>query len=98
MDNITKDETFRIRVNEMLNREVTLPDNELVELYSTGTLRNKSKVRDIIIAAQVKKAMAGDNGSFVILRDTAGEKPVDEVKENRTVRIVMDERIKEYGE
>ena len=95
---LRKLDNFKDEVNELLDREVMLPDNEYAELLTTGSLRDKAKVRDILIATQIKKAIAGDNGSFVILRDTAGEKPVDEVREDTTVTIVMSDEAKRLGE
>ena len=91
---LRKLDNFKDKVNELLDREVMLPDNEYAELLTTGSLRDKAKVRDILIATPI----AGDNGSFVILRDTAGEKPVDEIKEDTTVTIVMSDEAKRLGE
>lgn len=90
------DLTFKDRLKRML--ECELQNNEFAEFVTTGICPNENKVVDVILAAQIEKAMRGDDNAFKNVRDSIGEKPSDRVEENRTVRVIMDESIKEYGE
>lgn len=59
-------------------RRKTLKE-ELLLLLSEGDTQQS------VTVALLQKAMSGDVKAFEVLRDTIGEKPVDEVKQTQTV-------------
>lgn len=53
-----------------------------------------------ITLALLNKALKGDTKAFEVVRDTVGEKPIEqkEVKSDGTLNIIMDNDIKELAE
>jgi protein subunit release factor A len=52
----------------------------LLEIELTNSNGQKVSTRAAISTALIKKAMAGDRGAFAEIRDTVGEKPIEQVE------------------
>lgn len=61
-----------------------------------GKLTDKTP-QDAIIAALVKRAANGDTRAFEMIRDTIGEKPVQDVKVSTGDFSALDDAFKEMG-
>lgn len=66
------------------------------EIQSFAAIKGKNiTVEQAILIAQVQKAMKGDTQSAAFLRDTSGQKPVEQVEMNTTINKTADE-IEDY--
>ena len=77
----------KVRKEKKLLRECL---QELMQMeYSTS--QGKKSGSEMLSAMLMKKAMSGDIKAFEVLRDTAGEKPVDKVMVADVDKSVIDE-------
>lgn len=65
-------------------------DVESIQSFAAIKGRNIS-VREAILIAQVQKAMKGDTRAFEMIRDTIGEKPVENINVNAPDPGIMEE-------
>lgn len=97
--NDTPVKTFKQSLLELVDIPVDKEAmGELLTLPIDKLPMEKPTVGDYITGTILMKASMGDVKAFECIRDTMGQKPVETVNENRTIRVVMDDRIKEYGE
>lgn len=61
-----------------------------------GTLTDKT-TQDAIISGLIKRAIVGDTRAFELIRDTIGEKPVQDVKVSTGDFSALDEAFKGLG-
>ena len=61
----------------------------LLALSEINAETGKSK-REEINEALIKKAIKGDTKAFELIRDTVGEKPVEQIQQLETPKIVDD--------
>ena len=52
-----------------------------------NTAQGKKLGSEMLSAVLMKKAMSGDIKAFEVLRDTAGEKPVDKVEQVTEIKV-----------
>ncbi len=52
----------------------------LLEIELTNSKGEKVTTREAITTAIIKKALTGDRGAFAEIRDTVGERPVEQVE------------------
>lgn len=91
--------TFKESLIELLDIPVDKNAmNELLGAVGVNGILEEPKLSDFLAAGMVAKAAMGDTKAFEVVRDTMGQKPTDKVAEDRTIRVVMDDRVKEYGE
>ena len=60
---------------EMLLKSAPTPD--IVEQYAERFGFNPKDLQEVITGGLIQKAMCGDAKAFEVLRDTAGQKPID---------------------
>lgn len=53
---------------------------KLLEMELTNSKGEKVSTREAITTAIIKKALTGDRGAFAEIRDTVGERPVEQVE------------------
>lgn len=53
---------------------------KLLEMELTNSKGEKVTTREAITTAIIKKALTGDRGAFAEIRDTVGERPVEQVE------------------
>ena len=76
-----KQKTLRETLNIMLEKCATDPKYREMVLEA-GIKKNGITNKDIVVAAMVLKAAAGDTKAFELIRDTIGEKPAEEINLN----------------
>ena len=60
--------------------KMPLKDGDLKQIKNLAEARGKNlTVQEAILLAQIKKAITGDVKSATFVRDTVGEKPIDEI-------------------
>lgn len=64
----------------------------LLEVELTDSRGDKVTTRKAISTALIKKALSGDRGAYVEIRDTVGERPVEQVESTQTVTLKEDWR------
>ena len=47
--------------------------------------------------ALISKALTGDTKAFEVIRDTIGEKPKEQIEQKQELKIVMDDKLEEWG-
>ena len=52
---------------------------------------------DDIVEAMMIKSKCGDVSAATWLRDTIGQKPKDEVEQKQEIKVVMDNKLEEWG-
>lgn len=53
---------------------------KLLEMELTNSKGEKVSTREAITTAIIKKALTGDRGAFAEIRDTVGERPIEQVE------------------
>ena len=72
------------------NERKTLKEQLLILLENGDTQKEVS-------LALISKALTGDTKAFEVIRDTIGEKPKEQVEQKQEVKIVMDDKLEEWG-
>ena len=81
------------KMRETLEMLLSMPLNnkkavDVEDVRSFAALKGKNiSVQDAMLIAQVQKAMKGDTQAAVYVRDTIGQKPVDNVDMNMNVPV-----------
>lgn len=91
--------TFKDSLTELL--DIPVDRDAMTEMVSSigATLDiERPTLSDFLAASMITKAAMGDTKAFEVVRDTIGQKPTDKVAEDRTIRVVMDDNIRKYGE
>lgn len=88
--------TFKEIVKTLLDCQA--PAKALEKLHETFPELVDSKIdnRAAMILSQMLKAIKGDTSAFMVIRDTAGEKPIDKIKTQVTEDIDIDLDGEEY--
>ena len=60
-------------------------------------LLEKDDTQNKINEALLLKALNGDTKAFEVIRDTIGEKPKEQIEQKQEVKIVMDDKLAEWG-
>ncbi len=76
---------------ENIQRRKTLREELLL-------LLEKGDMQENITIALLNKAANGDTKAFEVIRDSIGEKPIDEVKSDSNITIIMDSETKSLAE
>lgn len=76
--------TLEILENGILNKKA----RETLEQF--GISGDDATYQAAIIVAQLNKALKGDTQAFIVLRDTSGQKPVEQVQHIEPPKIVDD--------
>lgn len=94
-----KKKTFSQSLTELLDIRVA-PEQmtELLGSINSPSIIDNPTLNDYLAATMIVKAAMGDNKAFEIVRDTIGQRPVENIHEDRTIRVLMDEKVQEYGE
>lgn len=78
-------ETLEMLLSMPLNNKKAV---DVEDVRSFAALKGKNiSVQDAMLIAQVQKAMKGDTQAAVYVRDTIGQKPVDNVDMNMNVPV-----------
>lgn len=94
-----ENKTFRESLTELLDIPVDREAmNEIMGSLGANVKMTKPTMSDFLAAGMIAKAAMGDTKAFEVVRDTMGQKPTDKVEEDRTIRVLMDDKVKEYGE
>lgn len=72
------------------NERKTLKEQLLILLENGDTQKEVS-------LALISKALTGDTKAFEVIRDTIGEKPKEQIEQKQEVKIVMDDKLEEWG-
>lgn len=72
------------------NERKTLKEQLLILLENGDTQKEVS-------LALISKALTGDTKAFEVIRDTIGEKPKEQIEQKQEVKIVMDDKLQEWG-
>ena len=86
----------RRKMRDTLNYLLSLPLGrgkglELEAIKSLSDTRDKNlTIEQAMLLAQIKKALCGDTSAFLAVRDTSGNKPVDEVEIAGIPRLIDD--------
>ena len=72
------------------NERKTLKEQLLILLENGDTQKEVS-------LALISKALTGDTKAFEVIRDTIGEKPKEQIEQKQEVKIVMDDKLAEWG-
>ena len=72
------------------NERKTLKEQLLILLENGDTQKEVS-------LALISKALTGDTKAFQVIRYTIGEKPKEQVEQKQEVKIVMDDKLEEWG-
>lgn len=83
--------------------EATLRDEvvfDIEEIKSISQLRGANmSLKDAMLWQQIQKALDGDTKAFEVVRDTIGEKPIDDVRvENKGAKDKLDEVLSMWEE
>lgn len=100
MNNLTKKEEeaniFKKKLKTILQTPISA---SMRNKYSqSGIHLSNATMMDAINASIVLQALAGNITAYTTIRDTMGYKPVDQVKNDVTVRIDMSPKARELGE
>lgn len=95
-----KEPQFKDTLTSLLNIPV---DKEKLGEMMGGTLDDSvlpenPTMADYLAGAMIMKAALGDTKAYEVVRDTMGQKPVEQIQQDTNIRVVMDGAIKEYGE
>ena len=72
------------------NERKTLKEQLLILLENGDTQKEVS-------LALISKALTGDTKAFEVIRDTIGEKPKEQIEQKQELKIVMDDKLEEWG-
>jgi len=92
----TKPKSFKESLVDLLG--VPVDRQSLVEMMNNENVPDNPTMADVMAGAMIVKASYGDTKAFEVIRDTIGQKPVDKVVEDRTVRVMLDPTIERFGE
>lgn len=87
---------FKEKLQKMLN----IPMGMALEDYylDQGIDIGKGTLSDAIAASMILQAIHGNTTAYSLIRDTMGYKPVENVKNDVTIKIDMPKAVKELGE
>lgn len=72
--------------------------DSIVEQLNTNNVPDDPTMADYLAATMIAKAALGDTKAYEVIRDTCGQKPVEQISQDTTVRIVASSPdIQEYG-
>lgn len=83
-----------IASGEVRRRKKTLKEALLIALEIE---KGDKTVQQIGVEALLERFMSGDIQAFTTVRDTIGEKPKDEVEQKQEIKVVMDNKLEEWG-
>ncbi len=82
--------SFKNRLIELLEKRVELDENG-APILDSRVLGKKYTYLDLILLAQIKKAVGGDNSSASFIRDTSGNKLKDRGNEGTQCTISFED-------
>ena len=59
-------------------------------------IKNGDTQKEVSLAL-ISKALTGDTKAFEVIRDTIGEKPKEQIEQKQELKIVMDDKLEEWG-
>lgn len=72
--------------------EMPIKEGDIDEITSLASVKGKNMTTSqAMILSQVRRAIEGDSKAFEVIRDTAGQKPVDKVEISKPDSEVIDE-------
>lgn len=92
-----EDNTIKSAMLDILDLSVTEKIQELLDIQGVA-IDNINTVKQAMAAMVATKALSGNITAFEIVRDTIGEKPVDVIKQDTTIRIEMSDEARELAE
>ena len=72
--------TFKEIAQQLLNMEASKDISRRITKDFPELCQGKVTQRTVMLAAQLRKARAGNTKAFEVIRDTAGEKPIEQVE------------------
>lgn len=97
LNTIGKDEAKKIRQKGQAAQIKAIKERKTLK-ETLLLLLSEGKTQDNITLALIQKALNGDVKAFEVIRDTIGQKPVDEVKAINTTTIKLDNKdVKKYA-
>lgn len=97
LNTIGKDEAKKIRQKGQAAQIKAIKERKTLK-ETLLLLLSEGKTQDNITLALIQKALDGDVRAFETIRDTMGQKPIDEVKAINTTTIKLDNKdVKKYA-
>lgn len=81
---------FRELFESFLNKKVSVLElNKQLEQFGFKSTEMTNK--NAVVLAQYQKALSGDTQAFIAIRDTLGEKPIENVNVNNTTKNPLED-------
>lgn len=90
------DNVFKSKARQLLKQPITREIQEM--LYKNGINIQNGTLLDAMTGSMIAQALNGNIAAYTVLRDTAGYKPVDQVRNDVALRIEMSPTARELGE
>lgn len=72
--------------------EMPIKEGDIDEITSLASVKGKNMTTSqAMILSQVRRAIEGDSKAFEVIRDTAGQKPIEKVEVSKPDSEVIDE-------
>ena len=81
---------FKNRLIELLEKRVEIDENG-EPILDSRVLGKKYTYLDLVLLAQIKKAISGDNSSASFIRDTSGNKLKDKADDTKQCTISFED-------
>lgn len=77
---------------------IKIDRESIVEQLNTNNVPENPTMADYLAATMIAKAALGDTKAYEVIRDTIGQKPVEQVNQDTTIRVIASSPdIQEYG-
>lgn len=72
--------------------------DSIIEQLNNPNVPENPTMADYLAATMIAKAAMGDTKAYEVIRDTCGQKPVETINQDTTIRVVTNSpEVQEYG-